>query len=1528
MVRQSAFILFICMAVISSIFSGVIENIQEVPSDINDVPHQSPDMEILDTMDPWFTENLGQINNDSIQFYGYHNSLTFQFTTSGYSMTISPETGRSLTLSISFPGSNLVHPVGENRLRHTSNYFYGTDQDNWISGVPNYETIRYQDIYDGIDIIFQLTSSGLKYEFIVSPGADPDRISIHYEGCDELILSKQGDLNIPLQDIPHSIVENRPFSYQTINGIQEEVRSAFQILPDGGDSNTVQYDIGSFDTTLPLTIDPLISSSYFGGTRNEYCRGLAKDSENNIYVTGNTKSDDFPTTSGAYDEERNSAGDYRDVFVFKMNEDASELIYSTFVGGTKSEYNFGIGVDDLGQAFVTGRTASVDFPTTNGCYDDSHNGGGLMGNDLFLFGLTADGSDLLYSSYIGGSDDESDNTIFVDGDGYVYLSGPTASTDFPTTGGCYDDSYGGGNSDLYILKMNKAGSELEFSTYLGGEGFEVSMDILVDADGYVYITGSSNSQDFPTTPGCYDTTLDESDSDIIICKLLSDGSDLVLSTFIGGSDYESGYAFAIDPEGNICVTGETRSDDFPTSPGCLDDTFDGGTNDVVVFELDPQLSELQFSTYIGGTELDRAYELDLDPYGTIFISGNTESPNFPIGEVSYDTEPNGDDDCFLLSLRGDGKVLFYSTFFGGSGWELRQRVIHMKDTIVTMVCDTSSDDFPTKEGSYEEEFQGASDITISQFSVPCPAGAIDNITPTISVVGDSVSFQGIAFNCEPIPRYRWTSDLDGVLFNDTSSSFSTDSLAAGTHSIDLEVSDNYGLWSTKRSETIVVHERPVATIESIDPNIAILNETITLLGTGTDDGSIEEYYWRSSIDGVLFPDGPQQDKTFHFNDDLNLSETIYLPESVIITADYDAENDSRINKRWVDVETWTLSSDAFDYNFSTYLIMNLWYSIYDEGYDADPEFKFTISLGDTELTEILGAGGEDKGNQSTEYMEYFNFGNINIQQGEELTVDVAYRGWEDCVLHLENTSHPSSMIVSSCARKLVRGKVPLRNLSQGEHEIFFKVKDNYGVWSEEDQATVIIHERPVADIIYISPDPTVVELPVNVQAEATDDGSIKTYLWSSDRDGELYSGPNESPSFFLPAGEHIITLRVQDDHGVWSDPVMKNITAHHMPIASILHISPNPAEVGTLVDFSGSGTDDGTIVQFSGYSHRDEEQTSTLLYSGPNSSFPSLMGEVGLFNIALQVMDDHGVWSNETNMSLSIFIPNTRPSIGLVDPQQREIVHGEVPITGTFTDLDQNDTIVVEIKIGNGSWSSIMSDISGIKSPVQGDGNWSLYLESSKFEDGNLTILFRCHDGTDYSDIVEASFGVDNSGTEKDDEDSLFTKPIGPLPLIGFIGLIIILLIVVLMVIKSKKPSRMDDSGNEPSQQTETLHNNTDQSTQNQFFRDQSNLAYQVPGMAPIPTNQSVSPPYNPLFHTPPPTTPTVSTSQNVDSGMVQPDPGPSQTTNNVAHFHPAGPQQQGSILSEEGHWSCLGCNSNNAPQYSFCMSCGRKRNN
>lgn len=578
----------------------------------------------------------------------------------------------------------------------------GDDPTQWRTDIPTYAGIVYHDVYAGIDLRYDGHASTLKGTYTVAPGVDPQQIRWRYQGVEQVRIDQaSGNLQVTVA-ADRVLTEAAPVAWQDIAGQRVPVHARYQVAADG----TISFAVGAYNPAYPLIIDPTIAwSTYLGGEGNDPALDIAVDGVGNTYVVGFTNSPNFPVTRDTYDATFNTLFD---AYVAKMSTDGRTLVYATYLGGTGIDQGWSIAVDAAGQAYVSGRTDSTDFPTTPGAFDRTLGDGSgcedlIDCDDAFVAKLSAGGNALLYATYLGGNSSELGIVgphVAVDTDGNAYVTGRTRSSDFPTTPGAFDrtlelDPFSNVGADVFVTKVNPLGTALVYSTFLGGPtDAEEGRDIAVDAAGNAYVTGLTNG-DFPIKDAVQPTT--DGSQDLFITKVNAQGSALVYSTYLGGNDFDYPGSIAVDGAGNTYVSGHTFSPNFPTKnalqPRCkrCDPSDDG--YDAVVAKLNAQGNTLVYATYLGGTEGDDAFGLAVDRAGTVYVAGNTMSPDFPLQNPLQGDA--GGFDGYVAKLSTDGRALVYSTYLGGSDGDLVRALALDSAGNAYIAGETFSTDFPT-----------------------------------------------------------------------------------------------------------------------------------------------------------------------------------------------------------------------------------------------------------------------------------------------------------------------------------------------------------------------------------------------------------------------------------------------------------------------------------------------------------------------------------------------------------------------------------------------------------------------------------------------------------------------------------------------------------------------------------------------------------------------------------------------------------------------------------------------------------------
>ncbi len=544
--------------------------------------------------------------------------------------------------------NNQSKPQGLEEQEKRSNYFIGNDPSQWHIDIPNYGKVKYGKVYPGIDLVYYGNQNQLEYDFVVAAGADPKAIQLQYEGAENLALNDAGELVIKTE--AGELIEKAPIVYQEINGKRQPISGTYRLL----ENNRVAFGLGAYDPTHSVVIDPvLVYSTYLGGSSDDDVDDIAVDSVGNAYVTGTTSSTNFPTQNPLQAAFR---GGYSDAFISKLNSSGNGLIYSTYLGGNDYEGGQGISVDKAGNVYVTGTTYSQNFPTLNPF--QSANGGSY---DAFVSKINSSGNGLIYSTYLGGDYDEDSSAIAIDISNNAYITGTTSSTNFPTRNPLQAAFGGGSYGDAFVSKLNSSGNGLIYSTYLGGNDFDVGFAIAVNNTGNAYVTGYTTSTDFPIQNPLKATLGGTEDG--FVAKLNSAGNGFIYSTYLGGNASDIALAIAIDNAGYAYVTGYTESQDFPNFPNSNNLLLNA-----YVIKLNLDGNQLIYSSFIAGNSLYAlkqvvGYGIAVDNLSNAYVTGNLQYANNP------NASGQAQEVAYVSKLNAGGKEV-YCIFLGGSAGEL------------------------------------------------------------------------------------------------------------------------------------------------------------------------------------------------------------------------------------------------------------------------------------------------------------------------------------------------------------------------------------------------------------------------------------------------------------------------------------------------------------------------------------------------------------------------------------------------------------------------------------------------------------------------------------------------------------------------------------------------------------------------------------------------------------------------------------------------------------------------------------------
>jgi len=621
-------------------------------------------------------------------------------------------------------GANPASTIrGVEELPGKSNYFIGNDPSRWRTDIPNYAKVRYHAVYPGVDLLYYGNQGRVEYDFVVAAGSDPRAIKLAFEqtsrGANQRVdataplrIDQSGDLLMSLNG--SEIRLHKPTAYQLTTDHETRVEArhlvdARYVLRSDGQ---VGIRLAPYDTTRAVIIDPVLTyATRLGGSSPVINAVVAADAAGNVYVSGTTGAFDFPVVNqipGAC--QGTCSTSFETVYVTKINAAGTALVYSSLIGGSTLDEGFGIAVDGLGNAYLSGSTSSSDFPRVNpipgACVGTCGTGAG----DAFVTKVSAAGDALVYSSLLGGSDNDSAFAVAVDGSGDAYVTGLTDSADFPQVnpipgaclGTCGTNSF---PQNAFVTEINAAGSAFIYSSYLAGSAFTEGFGIAADNAGNAYVTGITQSADFPRVnqiAGICSGTCGTGSSDGFVTKISAQGASVAYSSVFGGSGFDIGFGVAVDGSGNAFLTGTTESTDFPQinpikkacAKGC-----GNGLGDAFVIKINSAGSAAAYSSLLGGDHDDEGTGIAVDILGNVYVTGFTKSPNFPsvrpirgacLGTCGKTTAAK----VFAVNVSAASSALVYSALIGGSDTDEGQGIAVDAAGNAYLTGFTQSADFP------------------------------------------------------------------------------------------------------------------------------------------------------------------------------------------------------------------------------------------------------------------------------------------------------------------------------------------------------------------------------------------------------------------------------------------------------------------------------------------------------------------------------------------------------------------------------------------------------------------------------------------------------------------------------------------------------------------------------------------------------------------------------------------------------------------------------------------------------------------
>ena len=717
--------MFARIALLAALPSGAVALAQSAP-DAWEEGRASP----LGALPLTFIENQGQWD-DAVRFVARKGPLAARFEPFG--MVLAQRTAsEGVAVRLSFEGaSGEVWIEGEDPLPGVHNFFVG-ERSTWRAEVPGYASVLYHGVYAGVDVRVRDRDGRLEYDVLLERAADLERVVVRCDGVDCLEIDEVG--NLVLSTALGELVQAPPQTWQVLAGGElEPVECRYRRI----DGTRYGFEAPGSEPGLAMVVDPGLEwSTFLGGAAHEFVQDVAIAANGDVVACGQTGSDLFPTSTGAF---ATSKGIGLDGFVVRMDPTQtgrSQLVYSSFLGGSGEDRANSCSVDDQGVITVVGRTDSVDFPTTPGDYGPSPNGlrdAFVCQLDPSLPGLFQ----LVYSTLVGRAQNEHGNDHHVDAAGVVTVAGWTQSPGFPTSPGAYDTTHNGG-MDAYVLRLDpglSGSAQLLYSTFLGGSGDEslsAGGQVAVDDQGLITVAGYTASADFPTKPGAYQRG-PAGGLDGFVSRLdpgLLGLDQLVASTYLGGTLDEYLTCVDVDTAGVVTVGGQTISADFPTTSGAYQTTHTGaGGEDAFVTRLDPGLTTLLCSTFLAGSGYDLVNGLQADGSGLVTVAGSVGSSNFPTTDGAYEENFQGGPsifgpfDAFVSRFDPSLGKLLYSTFLGGAAsHDFAYNMAVDEELAVAVGGLTQSSDFPMSSSTYDASYAGNDEAFLTKLDL-MPTGA-------------------------------------------------------------------------------------------------------------------------------------------------------------------------------------------------------------------------------------------------------------------------------------------------------------------------------------------------------------------------------------------------------------------------------------------------------------------------------------------------------------------------------------------------------------------------------------------------------------------------------------------------------------------------------------------------------------------------------------------------------------------------------------------------------------------------------------
>lgn len=774
---------------------------------------------------PEFFPNLGQITDsegnvrpdifyttsyNGVKIFFQHNTVTYAFSESVDDLD-RPLRGHRIDLN--WLGAN-PNPVIEG-VDEGSTYknFYFEHCPNGITNVHGFSKIVYKELYDNIDVEFYFTQNGLKYDYVVHPGGDPNVIKFNYVGQDN--FESQEDGSIKLTHSLGFLKESRPISFQ--DGKEIGPTSFFHV---GGGSLFLIWS--PWDHTKDLIIDPSVSwGTFFGGSGLEFTMlfgDIAADSSSSVYIASHTASTNFPVTTGAY--QSTNAGGTQDAVAAKFDNTGS-LKWSTYFGTSGEDIGSGCVLDSRDRMHFTGHTTGSNFPVTNGAFQTGF--GGIQ--DAFVVTLDSSGA-LVRSTFLGGNGTDVGNRLAIDHDDNVFVVGATVSSNFPVSAGAFQGTNGGSN-DFFIMKFDSSGARV-FGSYYGGLSNDFGQDVGVDDQGNAYLVGAMGSTVVTHTGTTFQSSYAGGINDASISKW-SPAGNMLWSTFYGGSADDSPLGIDCDSKGNVFFAGYTMSGNFPTTSGSYLQNKPNSSFAAYLVKFDSTGNRL-WGTFFGGNTWERFWDINIGVNDEAYLTGDSRSSNYPLtNDAHQPTYGGGFNDAIIVKFDNNGGLV-YSSFIGGNDQDNGRAIGIAADGSFFVVGNTKSTNFPVVGSPYQGSFQGNTDgFLYSFYDCPDLVGDLGMGDTSYVCVGNQITFSV-------------NSGMDTVLWSTGGTNNSITVSNAGTYWVSVVDSGCYDSDTTY----LVVQQYPTVSMTAGGNTTICEGTSVNLNATG---GVTYKWY----LNGTLIP---------------------------------------------------------------------------------------------------------------------------------------------------------------------------------------------------------------------------------------------------------------------------------------------------------------------------------------------------------------------------------------------------------------------------------------------------------------------------------------------------------------------------------------------------------------------------------------------------------------------------------------------------------------------------------------------------